>query len=279
MNTPGAERPFENRVVLVTGASRGIGQAAALAFAAQGAALAVHYRSNGSGAIATVGAIEKAGGSALPVRADLCDLKDSENLIETVENKLGPIHVLVNNAGLSLRRTFLDTTPQEFDELLGINLRGPYFLSQMAARHMTARKQGCILFISSILARLAIPQRSAYCAAKGALESLTRALAIDLLPYHIRVNAIAPGLVRTDMLLDSFEDAAEEARVRGYVPSGRFGEPEELARVITFLASDAASYINGALIPVDSALGILEAGPPLNPPPHSANSAGTPATA
>jgi len=258
--------PFTGRVVLVTGASRGIGRATALAFAAQGAAVAVHYRGNGSGAIETVGAIEKNGGRALPVRADLCDLRDSRNLIETIENKLGPIHTLVNNAGHTLRRSFLEVSPEEFDELIGINLRGPYFLSQIAAQRMATRKEGCILFISSILARMAIPQRSAYCAAKGALESLARALAIDLLPYHIRVNTIAPGLVRTDMLLDSFEDRQEERRIQQYIPTGRFGDPEEIARVATFLASDAASYINGALIPVDSALSILEPGPPLNPP-------------
>ncbi|NPV77891.1 MAG: SDR family oxidoreductase, partial [Anaerolineae bacterium] len=242
--------PFADRVVLVTGASRGIGRATALAFAAQGAAVAVHYRGNGSGAIETVGAIEKNGGRALPVRADLCDLRDCSSLIKTVENKLGPIHTLVNNAGYTLRRSFLEVSPEDFDELIGINLRGPYFLSQLAAQRMATRNEGCILFISSILARMAIPQRSAYCAAKGALESLARALAIDLLPYHIRVNTIAPGLIRTDMLLESFEDREEERRIRQYIPAGRFGDPEEIARVATFLASDAASYINGALIPV-----------------------------
>lgn len=264
--------PFSGRVVLVTGASRGIGRATALAFASQGAAVAVHYRGNGSGAVETVGAIEKNGGRALPVRADLCDLRDNRSLIETVENKLGPIHTLVNNAGHTLRRSFLEVNPEEFDELIGINLRGPYFLSQLAAQRMAARKEGCILFISSILARMAIPQRSAYCAAKGALESLARALAIDLLPYHIRVNTIAPGLVQTDMLVDSFENHQEEHQIRQYLPAGRFGNPEEIAQVATFLASDAASYINGAVIPVDSALSILEPGPPLNPLPTDPSS-------
>lgn len=263
----GIALPFSGRVVLVTGASRGIGRAAAFAFAAQGAAVAVHYRSSGSAAVETVGTIEKQGGRALPVRADLCDLAECQGLVEAVENKLGPLHVLVNNAGYIRQRPFLQASPEDFDAQLGVNLRGPYFLSQLAARRMAARKTGCILFVSSILARLAIPNSSAYMASKGAVESLVRSLAVDLQPYNIRVNAVAPGLVRTEMLLESFEDKAEEERIRRYIPSGRFAEPEEIARLIAFLASDAAAYVNGAVIPIDSALSILEAGPPLNPAP------------
>ncbi len=266
----GTAYPFSGQVVLVTGASRGIGRAAALAFASQGAAVAVHYRSSGSAAVETVGTIEKQGGRAIPVRADLCDLTECQNLVDTVENKLGPLRVLVNNAGYMRQQPFLEVTPNDFDIQFGINLRGPYFLSQIAARRMAARNTGCIIFISSILARLAIPNSSAYMANKGAVESLVRSLSVDLQPYKIRVNGIAPGLVRTEMLLDSFENSAEENRVRQYIPSGRFAEPEEIARVITFLASDTASYINGAIIPVDSAMSILEPGPPLNPSPDPA---------
>ncbi len=257
---------FSGRVVLITGASRGIGRAAAFAFASQGAAVAVHYHNNGSAAVETAGAIEKQGGHAIPVRADLCDLKDCRVLVASVEKRLGPLQILVNNAGASHHQPFLQVTEADFDAQLGAILRGPYFLTQAAARSMADRKSGCIIFLSSILARLAIPNASVYMAAKGAVESLVRSLAIDLQPYHIRVNGVSPGLVRTDMLLDSFKDSAEENRVRQHIPSGRFAEPEEIARVITFLASDNASYINGAVIPVDSAYSVIESGPPLNPP-------------
>lgn len=258
--------PFSGKVVIVTGGSGGIGRATALAFADQGAAIAVHYRKNGRSALDTVAAIEKQGGRAIPVQADLCDLDECRSLIKTVEDKLGAIHILVNNAGLMTQKSFLEMTPEDFDLQTGINLRGPYFLSQMAARSMIAHGGGNIVFISSILAQLVIPECSVYIADKGGIESLARSLAVELHPYNIRVNTVAPGLVRTDMLMESFSDKTRENLALRYIPSGRFAEPEEIAQVVLFLASDSASYINGAVIPVDSAMSILEPGPPLHPP-------------
>jgi NAD(P)-dependent dehydrogenase (short-subunit alcohol dehydrogenase family) len=253
---------FIGQVVLVTGASRGIGKATAEMFANQGAVVVVNYHSDAQGADQTVAAIQNNGGRALAVQADLALPTDCERMVETVETELGPIQVLVNNAAAFQRIHFLEVTLEEFDRLLATNLRGVYYLSQLTARKMASRRKGCIVHISSILAHLAIPERTVYAATKGAIESLTRAMALDLARYHIRVNAVAPGLIQTEALISSFQGTDEEANVRRYIPSQRFGRPEEIAQVVVFLASEAASYINGALIAVDSAMSVMEPGPP-----------------
>ncbi len=248
--------------MLITGASRGIGRATAELFAARGARVAVNYRGDAQGAEATVAAIQRNGGRALAVQADVASPADCERLVETVETELGPIEALVNNAAAFQRTPFLEVTPDELDRLLATNLRGVFTLSQLTARKMAARGRGSIVHISSILARQAIPGRTVYAATKGALESLTRAMALDLARYHIRVNAVAPGLIETESLISSFHGVEEEANVRRYIPSQRFGRPEEIAQVVVFLASEAASYINGALVAVDSAMSVMEPGPP-----------------
>lgn len=260
---PDPEKIFSGQVVLVTGASRGIGRATAEQFHLRGASVAVNYCRDAAGASQTVEAIQKSGGTALPIQADVAVPGDCERLVATVEGELGPIQVLVNNAAVFQRIPFLELTLEEFDRLMTANLRGVFYLSQLAARKMAVRGRGCIIHISSILAREAILERAAYCASKGALESLTRAMAVDLSRYNIRVNAIAPGLIETGGLLDSFRDGEEAANVRQYIPGGRFGSPEEIAQAVVFLSSDAASYINGAVIPVDSAMSIIEPGPPI----------------
>ncbi|RPI81341.1 MAG: SDR family oxidoreductase, partial [Chloroflexi bacterium] len=195
---------FAGRTVLVTGASRGIGRATAILFAAKGASVCVNYRKDSSGADDVVKYIRESGGCALPFRADITDLDGCCRLVDTVERELGPIQVLVNNAAAFHRTPFLDVSPEEFDRLLSTNLRGPFFLSQITARQMAVRKKGCIIHISSILAGVAIRERTAYCASKGAIESLTQAMALDLIRYQIRVNAVAPGLIETEALIDSF---------------------------------------------------------------------------
>ncbi len=253
---------FTGQVVLVTGASRGIGKATAEQFAKQGAVVAVNYCSDAQGADQTVAAIQSNRGRALAVQADLALPEDCERMVETVEAELGPIQVLVNNAAAFQRTHFLEVTLEEFDRLLATNLRGVYYLSQLTARAMASRRKGSIVHVSSILARQAIPDRTVYAATKGAIESLTRAMALDLARYHIRVNAVAPGLIQTEALISSFRGVDEEAAVRRYIPSQRFGLPEEIAQVVVFLASEGASYINGALIAVDSAMSVMEPGPP-----------------
>jgi NAD(P)-dependent dehydrogenase (short-subunit alcohol dehydrogenase family) len=256
---------FIERTVLITGASRGIGAATAIAFAREGARVAVNFRSDEEGAHTTCRTIRNAGGVAEPFQADVADADAVVALSTAVENALGPVDVLVNNAAAIDRSAFLDVSPATFDEVWHSNVSGVFRLSQLVARGMVARRRGAIVNVSSILASLAVPNRTAYIASKGAIEALTRAMALDLSNYGVRVNAVAPGLVATTALFAGFPNAAVQADVERYIPGGRFGRPDELAAAILFLASDDASYLNGAVVPVDAGLAGREAGPPMKP--------------
>jgi NAD(P)-dependent dehydrogenase (short-subunit alcohol dehydrogenase family) len=251
---------FRGVVALVTGGSRGIGRAIVKALAARGAYAIVNYRADEDGAAETVAQITSLGGKATACQADVSNVADLERMVGAVEEEIGPIGVLVNNAGAVNRSTFLELTLDDWDQVLNTNLRGVFYLSQLVARHMASRRQGAIIHITSILAQQTIPGRTAYAASKGAVESLTRAMALDLAPYSIRVNAVAPGLFRTEMLLGGMPATVAQELER-FIPFQRFGDPDELAAAVAFLASPAASYITGALLPVDAGLRVLEAGP------------------
>lgn len=251
---------FANQVVIVTGASQGIGRATAIAFAREGAHVVVNYHSSEGGARETLREIEGQEGRATLIRANVGNLDDCGKLADEAE-AIGPVTVLVNNAAGFSRAHFLETPISELDRVWAINVRGVYYLSQLLARKMAERRRGAIIHVSSILARLAVPTRSVYCASKGAVEALTRAMALDLAAYGIRVNAVSPGLIETQAMLAGFPSDEMLNEVRRHIPSKRFGAPDEMAAAILFLASDEASYINGIVLPVDSALGAREAGP------------------
>jgi len=258
------DKDFFDQVVIVTGASRGIGQATALAFARQGALVVANYGKDEAGAQETFEQIDRAGGRCWPVRADLSQAGEVERMVDWVEGEVGPIQVLVNNAAVHSQGDFLTAPLDEFERVWGANVRGLFYLSQLVARRMAERRRGSIVHISSILAQVVIGGVTAYAASKGAVESLGRAMAIDLAPYNVRVNVVRPGLIRTKMLLDTMPERSLQEDVQRYIPGGRFGDPEEIAQTILFLASGRASYINGAVIPVDGALGVRESGLLLN---------------
>ncbi len=254
-------KPFTGRIVLISGASRGIGAATAIHFAELGAHVVVNYREDAGGAMETAAAIEAEGGRVSVLQGDVGSEADAERIMRVVAEEWGPVRVLVHNASAINRDHFLTASFEQFDVMFGANVRGPYRMSQLAAQQMIAAGVGgSIIHISTILARQAIPNRTLYAATKGALEALTRAMALDLAAHHIRVNAIAPGLIYTKALRDGIAALGEENFVK-YIPLGRFGNPREIATVAAFLASDDASYISGAVIPVDGGLGVLEAGP------------------
>ena len=252
---------FDGRTVLITGASRGIGAASARIFAAQGARVAINYRRDADGAAAVRQSILDAGGTAEAFCADMGDAADVDRLADETEAALGPVSVLVNNAALIDRSPMLDVTMEAFDAVWAANVRGLFQLSRRVAAGMVERGGGAIVNISSILARLTVANRTAYAASKGAVESLTRAMALDLAPHGVRVNAVAPGLIATEALLSGMPDEDLQAAIQRHIPAGRFGRPEEIAAAIVFAASDEASYLNGAVLPVDAALGAREAGP------------------
>jgi len=252
---------FENQAVVITGASRGIGQATALAFAHEGAHVIVNFRADETGARDTVAQIAAVGGKATSIQADVSQPGEVARMVAMVEETVGPIQVLVNNAKYARHTTFLDVTLDEFDAAWATNVRGAFYTSQLIARCMAPRRSGAIVNVSSILSQQSIPRHTVYGANKGALESLTRTMAIDLAPYGIRVNTVALGLIRTATLLANFPKKDYEDQMGRYIPTGRLGSPEEAAEVILFLASPAASYITGALIPVDGGLRVVEAHP------------------
>ncbi len=252
---------FETDTVVITGSSRGIGAATARAFASEGARVAINYRSDESGAIATRAAIVDQGGTAEIFRADIGNEAAVNRLAADVESKLGPVSILVNNAALIDRSSMFDVSLDAFDTVWRANVRGLFQLSQLLAPAMIERGRGAIVHVSSILARLAVANRCAYIASKGAVEALTRAMALELGPRGVRVNAVAPGLIATEALLAGMPNTDVQAAVQRHIPEGRFGRPEEITAAILFAASPEASYLNGAIIPVDAALGARESSP------------------
>lgn len=252
---------FTGQSVFITGASRGIGAATARLFAASGARVVINYREDRAGAEQVRDALSAAGGQTMIVQGDAGNEDDVRRMMDTVGAQWGPVRVLVHNASAINRSYFLDATLDHFDGMFDANVRGPYLMSQLAAQQMIAAGVGgSIVHISTILARQTITNRTLYAATKGAIESLTRAMALDLARHHIRVNAVAPGLIYTQALRDGISALGEENFTK-FIPFDRFGKPEEIASTVVFLASDAASYITGALIPVDGGLGVVEAGP------------------
>lgn len=253
---------FQDRLALVTGASRGIGAATARALAAEGATVAINYREDQAGAEAVSSSIETAGGRARLFRADVGDPGAVDRLVAEVVDWGGAVDILVNNAAATNRSPFFEVSLDELDRLWNANVRGVFHLSQKVARSMVERRRGVIVHVSSILARLAVVNRTAYCMTKGAIESLTRAMALELAGSGVRVNAVAPGLIATEMLLAGMPDPDRQAALQSYIPGGRFGHTSELANAILYLCSEDASYINGAIIPVDAGLSGREASPP-----------------
>jgi len=243
------QQRFTNKIVMVTGAAHGIGRAIALRFGSEGAQVVVNDV-DAAGAEATVQAIITQGGLAVPGVADVSDKGQVDHLFDTVLERFGTIDVLVNNAGIiNAERHFLEADEAWWDRVLAINLKSVFLCSYRAAHVMARRHQGVIISMSSGGATHSHRGMAAYDASKGGIEALTRAMALDLAPYGIRVNALVPGSI------DSQGMNPEIKRERGVtVPLGRVGEPEELAGPAAFLASEDASYITGHIIAVDGGL-------------------------
>ncbi len=248
---------------LVTGASRGIGKAVALRFAREGYAVAVNYRQDRAGAEEVLKEIRGFGGRALGIAANVADRAEVQRMMESVEKELGPLTVLVNNAGIVLRKSFLDTTDEEWEETFRTNVRAIFITSQEAARRMIPRGRGFIVNISSISGHVAVENRCAYCSSKGAVHMMTKAMALELAPHGIQVNAVAPGIMETEGIRSLMANPEMRASYEKYMPKGRLGWTEECAEAVLFLASEKASYINGAILVVDGGLSSRQALPRL----------------
>jgi len=240
-------RGLNDKHVLVTGGASGIGKAAAARFLQEGAAVCVLDR---SAAAREHVAVELPGLSAV-IDADVSDPEQVQRAVDEAVGRMGSLDVLINNAGISIRHDFLDITPQELDEVLGVNLKGVFYAAQAAARHMVANGSGVILNTASTAGATGYPHYADYNASKGGVIALTKALALELAPT-VRVNAISPGYVLTPMQRAEYTDAMLAA-VNRKIPAGRHAEPEEIAAFFAFLASDDAAFATGHVYVVDGA--------------------------
>jgi 3-oxoacyl-[acyl-carrier protein] reductase len=245
---------LDGRVALVTGGSRGIGAAICTELAAAGAEVAVNYTRDAAAATAVCDAVRAAGGSAHAVQGDVSTAEGAAALVGAVEGGIGPIAILVNNAGITRDDLIMRLSDEDWRSVIDTNLGGAFFTCRALSRPMLKRRVGVIVNITSIVGVHGNAGQTNYAASKAGLIGLTKSLAKELGGRGIRVNAIAPGYIATE-LTDALPDQAREA-ILGGTPLGRLGEPADVARAVRFLCSDAAGFITGDVLAVDGGLGI-----------------------
>ena len=243
---------LEGKVALVTGGSRGIGRAIAIRLAQEGAKVAVNYAGNQAAAEEVKSIIEEQGGTALLVQADVADTTAAAEMVERVHEELGGLDILVNNAGITRDTLLVRMKDEDFDAVIGTNLKGIYACTKAAAKFMTKQRSGRIVNLSSVVGEIGNVGQTNYAAAKAGVIGFSKAAAKEFAARGITVNVVAPGFIDTDMTA-VLKDAIREKIVTG-IPLGALGKPENVADAVLFLVSDAASYITGQTLNVDGGM-------------------------
>lgn len=246
---------LDQKVAIVTGSDSGIGRAIAIQLANEGATVVVNYAHAQDKAEEVRQTIEKNNGKALVIQADVSQYQEVTNLVQQTVSHFNRLDIMVNNAGMEIHAPFLEETEQNFDRVLGVDLKGAFFGAQLAAREMVKRKTaGRIINISSVHEDLPMPQNVPYCCAKGGLRMLTRTICLELAPHNITVNNIGPGAVHTPIDRDVEADPEKMAALLKEIPLHRMAQPDEVAKLALYHASDAAAYITGATYFIDGGL-------------------------
>jgi glucose 1-dehydrogenase len=246
---------LQNKVAIVTGSATGIGKAIATAMAHEGASVVIDYVGAPTLANGVVQAIQAAGGKAVAVAADVSNPDQVSHLIQKAVDSFGRLDILVNNAGLEYKHPFAEYPFDLWQKVIAVDLTGPFLCAQAAARAMIRQGSGGrIVNISSVHEDLPMPTNAPYCAAKGGLRMLMRTIAVELAPYKINVNNIAPGAIYTPIDADVEANRTIEGKLMAEIPLGRWGKPEEVAELAIFLASESASYCTGGTYFVDGGM-------------------------
>lgn len=245
---------LKDQVALVTGGSRGIGRGIVKAFAAEGAKVAFIYRGSQAAAESLAHEVQAGGGVSKAYQCDVTDAGAVQKVVEAVEKDLGPVNVLVNNAGIIKDDLFVRMEPSDWNAVLQTNLGGTYNFCKAVAYSMMKARKGRIINVSSIAAEHANPGQTNYAASKGAINSFTRALAVELASRGVTVNAIAPGFIETDMS-EAVRNKAGDL-IKKMIPMRRLGQPDDIAKAAVFLASADASYLTGQVLTVDGGLSL-----------------------
>ena len=246
-------RKMEGKRVLVTGSGTGIGRGVALEFAREGAAVVLHYAHSADGAASAVDEIRTAGGTAEVYQADLADIAQVKELAAQAISFLGGLDVLVNNAGITMNRPFLDVTPEQFDTLYNVNIRGMYFLTQAAVPTMIEQGGGAVINLTSVHAFAGMTEHTIYAGTKAAIVGFTRVLALELATKSVRVNAIAPGWILVENHLKVLGEF-DQQEAGSTIPAGVIGAPHDVGKLALFLASEESRYIVGQTLVIDGGM-------------------------
>jgi glucose 1-dehydrogenase len=251
-----------DKVAIVTGANSGIGLSIVLELAKQGAKIVIDYVAHPEATEALEKQVAALGSQAIGVKADVSNVGELQTLIDTAVQRFGRLDIMVNNAGVETRTSVLDTTEEQYEKVLSINLKSAFFGTQLAARQMIKQGGGgSIINITSVHEDWPMPNNTAYCLSKGGMRMLTRTAGVELAPHNIRVAGVGPGAVATPINTGTMNDPVALKKLDDAIPLGRMARPEEIGSVVAFLAGDSASYITATTIFADG--GIMQSSPGL----------------